>query len=137
DLVAASSDLTAGFIAIFIGQPAALPTGPWIVPCGQSATGLTIADFDRDQDADLVVTDALGSRVEFLRNVTCTPDVVGDTNCDGEFNNFDVEPFVLAIADPELFAQHYPNCDINRADVNGDGRVNNFDINGFVDLLAR
>ncbi|MGE0482489.1 MAG: S8 family serine peptidase, partial [Phycisphaerae bacterium] len=72
DLVAASSDLTAGFIAIFIGQPAALPTGPWIVPCGQSATGLTSAEFDRDQDADLVVTDALGSRVECLRNVTCT-----------------------------------------------------------------
>lgn len=137
DLVAASSDLTAGFVAIFIGQAAALPSGPWVFPCGQSATGMAIGDFDRDQDADLLVTDALGNQAEFLRNVTCTPDVAGDMNCDGALNHFDLDPFVLAIADPDAFAQQHPNCDRFRADINGDGRVNNFDINGFVDLLSR
>ncbi|MGE0479778.1 MAG: beta strand repeat-containing protein, partial [Phycisphaerae bacterium] len=59
----------------------------------------------------------------------------GDLDCNGMVNNFDINPFVLAIADPAAYALMYPGCDLNRADINGDGLVNNFDINGFVDCI--
>jgi hypothetical protein len=65
---------------------------------------------------------------------------LGDLNCDGAVNNFDITPFVLALTAtppdyPEYYAV-YPDCDHMLADVNGDGAVNNFDISPFVALLA-
>lgn len=67
----------------------------------------------------------------------CAPDVIlGDLNCDGAVNNFDIDPFVLALTDPAAYAAAYPDCDISAADVNEDGAVNNFDIDAFVALLA-
>ncbi|MGD8454424.1 MAG: hypothetical protein PVJ57_21635 [Phycisphaerae bacterium] len=62
--------------------------------------------------------------------------LVGDMNCDGEVNNFDISPFVLAITDPTGYAAAYPECDILNADCNDDGEVNNFDISPFVGLLV-
>ncbi|MGE0479885.1 MAG: hypothetical protein AB7Q17_05370 [Phycisphaerae bacterium] len=64
------------------------------------------------------------------------PRLRGDANCDGFVNNFDVDPFVLAIADPGAYAAAFPDCNAGNADVNGDGRVNNFDIDPFVDCLV-
>jgi len=61
----------------------------------------------------------------------------GDLNCDGVVNNFDIDPFVLALTDPAGYKAAYPNCDIMLADCNGDGAVNNFDIDPFVDLLTK
>lgn len=61
---------------------------------------------------------------------------LGDVNCDGVLNNFDIDPFVTALTDPAEYALLYPDCDISLADVNGDGTVNNFDIDVFVDLLS-
>ncbi|MBL8879323.1 MAG: hypothetical protein JNG88_09415 [Phycisphaerales bacterium] len=60
----------------------------------------------------------------------------GDVNCDGHVNNFDIDPFVLALSDSEAYAAAYPACDISRADMNSDGRVNNFDIDPFIACLA-
>jgi len=62
--------------------------------------------------------------------------MVGDLNCDGTLNNFDIDPFVLALTDPAAYAQAFPSCDRVLADVNGDGEVDNFDIDPFVDLLT-
>jgi hypothetical protein len=64
----------------------------------------------------------------------------GDLNCDGRVNNFDITPFVIALAAtppdyPEYYAL-YPDCDRNLGDINGDGLVNNFDITPFVHLLT-
>ncbi|MGD8450832.1 MAG: dockerin type I domain-containing protein [Phycisphaerae bacterium] len=59
----------------------------------------------------------------------------GDLNCDGDVNNFDISPFILALTNPTAYADQYPNCDRLNADVNGDGDVNNFDIGPFIDLL--
>lgn len=64
---------------------------------------------------------------------TVTP---GDTNCDGVVNNFDIDPFVLALADADAYAAAYPGCDIRAADANSDGLINNFDIDGFVACVA-
>jgi len=60
----------------------------------------------------------------------------GDMNCDGQINNFDIDPFVLALTNPTKYAQQYPSCDWMLADVNGDRKVNNFDIDPFVALLT-
>jgi len=64
------------------------------------------------------------------------PFALGDLNCDGNVNNFDIDPFVLALTNPTKYAQQFPNCDRMLADCNGDGNVNNFDIDPFVKLIA-
>jgi hypothetical protein len=48
----------------------------------------------------------------------------------------DINPFVLALTDPDLYATVFPNCDILNGDINGDGAVDFRDINPFVALLA-
>ncbi|MBL8877558.1 MAG: hypothetical protein JNG88_00435 [Phycisphaerales bacterium] len=60
----------------------------------------------------------------------------GDLNCDGLVNNFDIDPFVLALSDANAYAVQFPNCDRLNADTNNDGLVNNFDIDAFVLLLS-
>ena len=60
---------------------------------------------------------------------------IGDLNCDGDVNAFDIEPFLIALFDPGQYPILYPNCDINLADINGDGSVNLFDIEPFLNLL--
>ncbi len=62
--------------------------------------------------------------------------MVGDLNCDGALDAFDIEPFILALLDPIGYAAAYPDCDRNLADVNGDGAVDAFDIEPFVALLV-
>ena len=63
--------------------------------------------------------------------------VLGDLNCDGVCDAIDVEPFVLALVNPDAYELAYPDCDIMLADANRDGNVNLFDIDAFVALLAR
>jgi hypothetical protein len=63
-------------------------------------------------------------------------DPLGDMNCDGVVNNFDITPFVHALTNPDGYAAEYPDCDIAAGDINGDGLVNNFDITPFVHLLT-
>ncbi len=61
---------------------------------------------------------------------------LGDLNCDGSIDAFDIDPFVLALTDPMTYETAWPDCDIAAADVNGDGAVNAFDIDAFVALLT-
>ena len=61
--------------------------------------------------------------------------MLGDLNCDGEINAFDIEPFLLALFQPDLYPLQYPDCDINNADINGDGAIDAFDIEPFLGLL--
>jgi len=62
---------------------------------------------------------------------------LGDLNCDRAVNNFDIDPFVLALVDPGAYEQRFPECDRTLGDVNLDGEVNNFDIDPFVKLLTK
>ena len=72
-----------------------------------------------------------------MDDVAYTPELgLGDLNCDGVLDVFDIDPFVLAISDPAGYAAAWPDCDIMLADCNGDGEVNAFDIDPFVDLLT-
>lgn len=62
---------------------------------------------------------------------------LGDLNCDGNLNNFDIDAFVVALTESEAtYNSLYPNCDKLFADIDGNGLVNNFDIDAFVALLA-
>ena len=62
--------------------------------------------------------------------------LIGDMNCDGSLNSLDIDPFVMALADPDAYEAAYPECDILNADINGDGSINSLDTDPFVALLA-
>jgi hypothetical protein len=64
--------------------------------------------------------------------------VLGDLNCDGAVNAFDIDPFVLALTAPGVWEEMFagPDCEIMRADINQDGQINAFDIDPFVLLLT-
>ena len=67
------------------------------------------------------------------------PSTIGDMNCDGLLNGFDIDPFVLVLqSEPpyDAYYAQYPDCDHTRADVNQDGLINGFDIDAFVALLS-
>ncbi len=67
----------------------------------------------------------------------CGGQLLGDANCDGLVNSFDIDAFVLALTDPFAWAALYPECDLLcTCDINGDGFVNSFDIDPFVMLLT-
>jgi hypothetical protein len=65
-----------------------------------------------------------------------TPRTLGDLNCDGALDAFDIDPFVLALTDPAAYEEQFPECRLARADVNGDGAVDAFDIDPFVARLT-
>jgi hypothetical protein len=62
--------------------------------------------------------------------------IVGDLNCDGAVNGYDVDPFVLALTNRTAYAAAFPACDYMLADVNDDGAVNGYDVDPFVALLT-
>ncbi|MGD8453386.1 MAG: exo-alpha-sialidase [Phycisphaerae bacterium] len=107
-------------------DPMDLPQqGASYVRLGEYDTGFCAVWQDkRDGNIDLYMRNNLG------------PPALGDLNCDGIVNNFDIRAFVLALTDEAGYADAYPDCDRDLADVNGDGAVNNFDISPFVDLLT-
>jgi hypothetical protein len=69
--------------------------------------------------------------------IVATPDFVpGDANGDGALDFGDIEPFVLALLDPEAYAMTYPNVNPDIVlDFDGDGVFTFGDIEGFVDAL--
>ena len=61
--------------------------------------------------------------------------VRGDVNCDCAFDALDIEPFLVALFDPENYLVLYPGCEIARADINNDGEIDALDIEPFIELL--
>jgi hypothetical protein len=74
--------------------------------------------------------------VEFWGVVPVAAPSLGDLNCDGAINGYDIDPFVLALTDAAAYTEQFPGCDYMLADVNGDGSVNGYDIDPFVLLLT-
>jgi hypothetical protein len=60
----------------------------------------------------------------------------GDMNCDGLVDFGDINPFVLALANPGQYGLMFPDCDIMNGDINQDGSVDFGDINPFVSCLT-
>jgi hypothetical protein len=73
----------------------------------------------------------------YYDDVALSPVIRGDVDCDGLVNTFDIDPFVLAIVNPEVYAQQFWYCDIMNADVDQDGLVNTFDIDPFVECIIQ
>ena len=99
----------------------------------QSATQYTFAVKARNQES---VETAFGTGAS---DTTTSSFAIGDLNCDGYVNNFDIDPFVLVITSTPPYTDYYsayPGCDHMLADINQDGTVNNFDIDPFVDLIT-
>lgn len=69
-------------------------------------------------------------------DIRIIPYILGDMNCDGVVDVFDIDAFVLAITNPGGYLSAYPLCDIERGDCNQDGSVDVFDIDAFVDLIV-
>ena len=67
---------------------------------------------------------------------------IGDLNCDGAVDLFDIDPFVIALTSASQtppFADYgaaFPDCNPLLADINSDGTVDLFDIDPFVVLLT-
>jgi probable HAF family extracellular repeat protein len=71
------------------------------------------------------------------QGVLLTPFVVGDMNCDGVVDAFDIEPFVTGLIDPSAYAARWPDCFADSAgDINQDGQFDAFDIEPFVQMLS-
>jgi hypothetical protein len=62
--------------------------------------------------------------------------VPGDLNCDGVIDFDDINPFVLALSDPNGYYAAYPYCNVWNGDCNSDGVVDFDDINAFIALLS-
>jgi len=101
------------------------------IPVG---SGWELVEATDDNTSGQIV--GLGTLSGQTRAFLLTPRRLGDLNCDGVVNNFDIDPFVLALTDPAGYAQKFPDCDRMLADCNADGEVNNFDIDPFVKLLT-
>ena len=103
---------------------------------GGAASGSTFSMTVTIGQADAVAAAgaAFAFQGGFWAGVT-RPLTPGDMNCDGFVNNFDIDPFVLAILDPGTYAAAFPSCPTLNGDINGDQRVNNFDIDPFVECI--
>ncbi len=77
-----------------------------------------------------------GDWAHLTANIVLCVNRPGDLNCDGLVNAFDIDPFVLALVDPDAYAAEHPYCERVLADINGDGVVNAFDIDPFVQVLT-
>ncbi len=62
--------------------------------------------------------------------------VLGDIDCDGDVDLFDIDPFVEALYGEYSFAQTSPDCLWLNADCDKNGTVDFFDIDPFVALLG-
>jgi len=99
---------------------------------------LRIGDYDCNNNGIGDSTD-ISSGASSDLNANGIPDEcegLGDLNCDGHTNAFDIDPFVLALTDPDAYQNTFPECRLSRADINGDGQINAFDIDPFVTLLT-
>ncbi|MFH1747196.1 MAG: hypothetical protein ABIG44_09160 [Planctomycetota bacterium] len=61
---------------------------------------------------------------------------VGDLNCDGDINSYDIDPFICALSSQCPYEELYPWCFRRLADCNGDGDVNAYDIDWFILLVG-
>ncbi|MBD3407768.1 MAG: hypothetical protein GF411_16740 [Candidatus Lokiarchaeota archaeon] len=61
--------------------------------------------------------------------------MLGDMNDDGAINGIDIEPFVMALTNPQDYQQQFEMNPHLVGDINGDGILNAMDIDPFVDLL--
>jgi len=124
-----------GMTNIYLNRNGALDSAPtWSYDASPVGTALAFGDINGDRWPDLVI--GYSGQPCVVVFYAQPPITLGDLNCDGVVNFGDINPFVLALANPETYATLYPDCNILNADINGDGVVSFRDINPFVALLT-
>lgn len=110
--------------------------------CEPSIGACCFTDFSCEQFSEVDCAAAGGSWLgpeTACEECPCYQQVLGDTNCDGVINTFDIDPFILALTRGEDgWNQGYGGvgCDfLCVCDVNRDGAVNNFDIDPIIELF--
>jgi hypothetical protein len=106
--------------------------GNYVTPTSQVRVRFHADDTPNNSLVEALVDDFQVTRIECIDPGY----LLGDLNCDGLVNAFDIDPFVLALTDPVAYAAQFPECSYLLADINGDGMVNAFDIDPFVQLLT-
>ncbi len=71
----------------------------------------------------------------FIRRDAGT-EIVGDCNCDGVVDFFDIDPFVAALGGDAAYYAQYPNCYRYLADIDGNRSVDFFDIDPLVGVFG-
>ncbi len=71
-----------------------------------------------------------------ISRAECRTIALGDVNCDGSVDFFDIDPFVTALSGPDVYYQVQPNCNWLNADTSRDFAVTFGDIDPFVALLG-
>ncbi len=125
-----------GKVHIYLNEEGVLSSSPsWTYDSPTVGTAIAFGDINGDGRPDLVVGNSGQPcvKVFYAEGPPCS---AGDANCDGAIDAFDVEPFILALTDPNGYATRYPDCAVECSDVNGDGAVDAFDIEAFIDLLV-
>jgi hypothetical protein len=107
---------------------------PHVTGTQTAALQIDAAQLDDQGYYDVWLTDDCGAFVSDAAHLIVP--APGDLNCDGLLNTFDIDPFVLALTNPDAYITAFPDCDRMLADCNGDGLVNAFDIDPFVLLLT-
>ena len=119
DLVLVSND--AFTIALNQGNGQFLRDRTYATRSIPSGSGFIAADFDADNDLDIIQFDTAGAGIS-VNNCF----LLGDVNRDGEVNLLDVTPFVDLLSNQQFQ---------DEADINQDGSVNLLDVVVFIDLL--
>lgn len=102
-----------------------------------SGGGYTLGGTIGQPDAGEMAGGGYSLRGGFWPGALTTPGILaGDMNCDGLVNNFDIDPFVLALVTPQAYVLAFPNCNILNGDVDHSGTLTNFDIDPFVVCLV-
>ena len=129
--------LVDGVPGLWLGSAQSFVALSALAPDGFSSAFLS--DFEIAPDGTMTLLgggfNTVTGRAEALlwRPVNTIP---GDTNCDGTVSVGDIGGLVLALTNPNAYADAFPQCDIASADVNGDGSVTVSDIGPFVALLT-
>lgn len=98
--------------------------------------GLYLGAFGTSNGWQIFSSGALDANLAPMLRLTIKTYIKGDANGDGFFDFGDLEPFVLALIDPEAFAQQFPNVNPDLVlDFDGDGSLSFGDIDGFVNAL--
>lgn len=91
--------------------------------------GAIVNDLSADMNGDCVVDGA------DVSTVYCIMGALGDVDCSGLIDAFDIEPYITALLNPAQYELDFPACDILRADTNNDGQVDAFDIEPFISIV--
>lgn len=107
--------------------------GPGYADLTRAYGQIVVDDIDDDGNQEIVVPSGRrGLRIYEIPNL-----LLGDMNCDGAVDIADIEPFSVALIDPDGYSASYPSCGLTQGDLNGDSSIDGLDIAEFLrDLMA-